>query len=292
MIPRSYLQEWSTRAPWPDLRQVEQDLVICRALCDLFGSPELRGRIAFRGGTAIHKLLFAEPLRYSEDIDLVQCRPEPIGATVDAVRAALSWLGKCSREQAGHSMHLVFRFAPEVEPESSLRLKVEINTREHAHLLGIRQYPFAVASEWHSAVALIDSFAPEELFGTKLRALLQRRSGRDLFDLDQGLQRLRLDPERLVSCFTHYVTQEGGSIRRAMAEQRMLEKLDRSLTEDVSPLLPPTVRWTDADALRGFERVWTQLIARIGGASWKRSDAVIEELRATRHPGLLANRVP
>ena len=129
MIPRAYLQEWSARAPWPDLRQVEQDLVICRALCDLFSSPALAGRIAFRGGTAIHKLLFAEPLRYSEDIDLVQVRAEPIGATVDAVRDALSWLGKCSREQAGHSMHLVFRFAPEVEPESSLRLKVEINTR-------------------------------------------------------------------------------------------------------------------------------------------------------------------
>jgi len=129
VIPRAFLQEWSARAPWPDLRQVEQDLVICRALCDLFGSPALAGRIAFRGGTAIHKLLFAEPLRYSEDIDLVQVRAEPIGATIDAVRDALSWLGKCSREQARHSMRLVFRFAPEVEPESSLRLKVEINTR-------------------------------------------------------------------------------------------------------------------------------------------------------------------
>jgi predicted nucleotidyltransferase component of viral defense system len=287
VIPRAYLQEWSVRAPWPDLRQVEQDLVICRALCDLFSSPALAGRAAFRGGTAIHKLLFAEPLRYSEDIDLVQCRAEPIGATVDAVRAALSWLGKCSREQAGHSMHLVFRFAPEVEPESSLRLKVEINTREHTSLLGIRRYPFAVESEWHSAEALIDSFEPEELFGTKLRALLQRRSGRDLFDLDQGLERLRLDPARLVACFTHYVAQEGRPIRRAMAEERMLEKLGRSLTEDVSPLLPPSVRWSDADAVRGFERVWTDLIARIGGSPWKRSDKVIEELRATRHPGLL-----
>ncbi len=185
-------------------------------------------------------------------------------------------------------MHLVFRFAPEVEPESSLRLKVEINTREHSSLLGIRRFPFAVASEWHSAEALIDSFEPEELFGTKLRALLQRRSGRDLFDLDQGLQRLQLDPARLVACFAHYVAQEGRPIRRAMAEKRMLEKLDRSLTEDIAPLLPPSVRWSDADAIRGFERVWTELIARIGGSPWKRSDEVIEELRATRHPGLLA----
>jgi hypothetical protein len=110
LIPRAYLQAWSAKAPWPDLRQVEQDLMICRALCDLFSAPALRGKVAFRGGTAINKLLFQQPLRYSEDIDLVQMQLEPIGTTVDAIRDALAWLGKCNREQAGHSMHLVFKF--------------------------------------------------------------------------------------------------------------------------------------------------------------------------------------
>jgi predicted nucleotidyltransferase component of viral defense system len=71
LIPRDYILAWSAKAPWPDLRQVEQDLIICRALCDLFNAPALNGKIAFRGGTAIHKLLFKQPLRYSEDIDLV-----------------------------------------------------------------------------------------------------------------------------------------------------------------------------------------------------------------------------
>ena len=94
MIPASYIQEWSSNAPWPDSRLIEQDLIITRALCDLFNSPALAGKIAFRGGTAINKLLFQQPLRYSEDIDLVQTQPEPIGATVDAVREVLSWLGK------------------------------------------------------------------------------------------------------------------------------------------------------------------------------------------------------
>lgn len=68
MIPASHIQAWSLHAPWPDSRQIEQDLVISRALCDLFNAPALRGGIAFRGGTAINKLLFARPLRYSEDI--------------------------------------------------------------------------------------------------------------------------------------------------------------------------------------------------------------------------------
>ncbi len=62
MIPIAYLRDWSAHVPWPDLRQVEQDLIISRALCDLFACEPLQGKIAFRGGTAIHKLLFQRPL--------------------------------------------------------------------------------------------------------------------------------------------------------------------------------------------------------------------------------------
>lgn len=255
MIPQAWLQAWSAHAPWPGFRQIEQDLIICRALCDLFNAPALRGMIAFRGGTAVHKLLFARPLRYSEDIDLVQTQPAPIGPTVDAIREALAWLGPCSREQAGHSMHLVFRFAPEADPQSTLKLKVEINTREHESLLDVRTYPFTVENGWYQRQAEIVSFAPEELFGTKLRALLQRRKSRDLFDLAQGLEQLTFDVDKLVASFEHYLALEGKVITRAMAEQRMLEKLTRNLTEDIEPLLPVGIRFDEADALRAFERV-------------------------------------
>ena len=212
MIPAAYIQAWSAKAPWPDARQVEQDLVICRALCDLFNALALKGKIAFRGGTAINKLLFKQPLRYSEDIDLVQAVAEPIGVTVDAIRDALSWLGKCSREQAGHSMHLVFKFTPETDAQATMKLKVEINTREHSHLLGIKPYPFAVDSDWYRSEAEIASFEPEELFGTKLRALLQRRKNRDLFDLHHGLEQLALVPDKLIACFNHYLVLEGKPI--------------------------------------------------------------------------------
>lgn len=180
MIPQAFIQAWTAHAPWPDARQVEQDLIICRALCDLFSTPALKDRIAFRGGTAINKLLFRRPLRYSEDIDLVQTQAEPIGATVDAIREALSWLGKPGRHQAGHSMHLIYKYAPEMAPNETLNLKVEINTREHANLFGLERMPFAMRNEWHSGKAEIVTFAPEEIFGTKLRALLQRRKNRDL----------------------------------------------------------------------------------------------------------------
>ena len=287
MIPQSFLQAWSATAPWPDFRQVEQDLIISRALCDLFNAPALRGKIAFRGGTAINKLLFQRPLRYSEDIDLVQMQPEPIGTTVDAIRDALAWLGGFNRNQAGHSMHLVFRFAPEADLQSTLKLKVEINTREHESLFGIHQYPFSVENDWYRGQAEIASFEPEELFGTKLRALLQRRKNRDLFDLAQGLEQLGMDVDKLVACFDHYLALEDTSITRAEAEQRMLQKLTRSLTEDIAPLLPAGVRFDDTDALRAFERVWTELVARLSGNPWKSTGKAVAALREKGYPALL-----
>ncbi len=286
MIPAAYIQEWSLKVAWPAARQVEQDLIICRALCDLFNSPALSGKIAFRGGTAINKLLFEKPLRYSEDIDLVQIRQEPIGTMFNAIREALSWLGDFSWKQASHSLHLFYKFSPEEAPDTTLKVKIEINTREHQNLYEIKNYPFEIDSDWYRGRADIASFEPEELFGTKLRALLQRRKNRDLFDLNEGLTHLSLDYSKLLTCFEHYLALQELAISRATAEQRMLEKLQWSLTEDIAPLLPVGITFTEDEALAAFGKVWFELIARISGDPWKLSEKIIEEQRA-KMPNLL-----
>ena len=72
MIPRDYITEWRTKASWIEDFQVEQDLIISRALVDIFSKRQLATALAFRGGTALHKLHFGFAARYSEDIDLVQ----------------------------------------------------------------------------------------------------------------------------------------------------------------------------------------------------------------------------
>ena len=79
--------------------QLEQDLIISRALVEIFNHPLLAESLAFRGGTALFKLHLA-PMRYSEDIDLVQVHPAPIGPVMDALQEKLnSWLGKPRRKQ-------------------------------------------------------------------------------------------------------------------------------------------------------------------------------------------------
>jgi hypothetical protein len=69
----------------------------------------------------------------------------------------------------------------------------------------------------------------------------------------------------------------------------MLEKLTRSLIEDIAPLLPAGVRFNDADAVLAFERVWREVIARIKGDPWKLTEKALEELRAKKYPGLLSS---
>ncbi len=39
MIPLDYITQWRSHAPWQRISQVEQDLIICRALVDLYSHP-------------------------------------------------------------------------------------------------------------------------------------------------------------------------------------------------------------------------------------------------------------
>jgi len=78
MIDRNTIVRWHDIAPWNDYAQVEQDLLISRALVAIFSDEFLAENLAFRGGTALHKLYLSPQARYSEDIDLVQINPGPI----------------------------------------------------------------------------------------------------------------------------------------------------------------------------------------------------------------------
>lgn len=50
MIPKAYLAEWRTYAPWLQDHQVEQDLLISRTLVDLFNHPDIANSLAIGGG--------------------------------------------------------------------------------------------------------------------------------------------------------------------------------------------------------------------------------------------------
>jgi predicted nucleotidyltransferase component of viral defense system len=142
MIPQSHIIEWGQQVPWQTSEQIEQDLVICRALVEIFNNDWLSSSLAFRGGTALHKLHLHPQPRYSEDIDLVQIRKEPIKETIQRLQAVLSFLGESSVKPRKDGMQIICRFDSEVPPVINLRLKVEANTREHFTVHGFKKYPF------------------------------------------------------------------------------------------------------------------------------------------------------
>lgn len=181
MIPRAFITAWRSQAPWPLDSQVEQDLVLSRALAEIFSRPVLANGLAFRGGTALHKLHFDPPGRYSEDLDFVQVEPGPIGPLLDELRTVLdSWLDEPRRALSGESVKLLYRFETTALPVERMRVKIEINTREHFSVHGLIRTPLQVANPWYESKAEITSFGLEELLATKMRALYQRKKGRDL----------------------------------------------------------------------------------------------------------------
>jgi len=198
LIPQDFISEWKKAVPWPQNDQVEQDLIICRALVEIFSHHILAENLAFRGGTALFKL-HLQPVRYSEDIDLVQVHPGPIGPMLNALQEKLNpWLGNPKRKQSEGRVTLTYRVTSEEGVQ--LRLKVEINSREHFTVLGFVKRGFSVDSRWFSGNASILTYHLDEFLGTKVRALYQRKKGRDLFDLWAAFTTFHAQPERVIGC--------------------------------------------------------------------------------------------
>ena len=204
MIPKPYIAQWQAHAPWKEFAQVEQDLVISRALVDIFSDDFLKEHLAFRGGTALHKLYLNPAPRYSEDIDLVQIKPGPIKPIMKRLGEVITFFDQARRTQVrGHGAKAMYRFTSEYEG-IPLRLKLEINCKEHFNVLDWVDFPFAIESEWFSGKADIRTYSINELLGTKLRALYQRSKGRDLFDLDYARRNMAIDIDEIIHCFKVY----------------------------------------------------------------------------------------
>jgi len=262
VIPRAFIDAWRSHAPWRSDAQVEQDLIVCRAVVEIFRHPVLSERLVFRGGTALHKLYFNPSRRYSEDIDLVQIEAGPVGPIFDSLRESLEpLLGKPRRKQGPGVVTLTYRMESEIPPITPLKLKVEINSREHFAVLGVQRKRFSLDSPWSTVSCDVATFCLEELLGTKMRALYQRRKGRDLFDLWLGLTEGQADPQRIVECFRRYMAHGGQTVSRGQFELNLAAKRDHpGFAADLSDLLPMGTGY-DFDA--AFAAVERDLIGRL-----------------------------
>jgi predicted nucleotidyltransferase component of viral defense system len=243
MIPRAFITEWREDHPWREVEQVEQDLVISRALVELFSNELLMEHLAFRGGTALHKIFMQPAARYSEDIDLVQLKPADVNDVITAIEQAISpWLGPgtSGRDRGNHV--ITYRFESEIEPVKEMRLKVDLNTGESFAIRGILRRDFEVVNSWFRGAAFLPTYELDELLATKLRALLDRRHGRDLFDLWFALSGTNADAGEIVRMFVEYLLRWGRQISGAEFQLSLNEKLeDPDFRLDVDGLLRPEI---------------------------------------------------
>jgi predicted nucleotidyltransferase component of viral defense system len=271
VIPFDYITEWRAQAPWTTDAQIEQDLVLSRAVVTMFAVPDVAGSLAFRGGTALYKLHLRAAARYSEDIDLVQVEPGPIGPVLDAIRRAIDpWLGFPKRTTREGRVVLLYRMSSESQPSVPMRLKIEINSREHFTVFGIQNEELSVQSRWFTGTATVRTYHLDELLGTKLRALYQRKKGRDVFDLYIASRLAKVDPRRIVECFTRYLEHDGVRVTRAELEMNLDEKLsDPTFASDIAPLVASGVEWTVEDAASFLYR---EVLPLLPGDAWKRGE--------------------
>jgi len=262
MIPTDHISEWTGTAPWPNTRDVEQDLILCRAVVAIHSDPILAQKLAFRGGTAIHKLYLTPPSRYSEDIDLVRITPEPIGQTLDRLKAALSFPGKPKVKQKMSNNVLLCKFESEPEPRVPRRLKIEINCKEHRAVIGYEKVRYSVRSGWFSGEANLTTYTLDELIGTKIRALCQRSKGRDLFDLYRAVKSEKVHVESALKCFREYLMDANIPVppRRVFADNLEAKMDVPGFRMDLHPILRDGI---DYDIDEAFRVVMDEVISHL-----------------------------
>lgn len=252
MIPRPYIAQWQKNAPWKEFAQVEQDLIISRALVAIFSDDFLRENLAFRGGTALHKLYLNPAPRYSEDIDLVQIKEGPIKPIMKRIGEVITFFNEDRHTQVkGHGAKALYRFTSEYEEERR-RLKLEINCKEHFNVLNWVYFPFHISNPWFSGKTDIKTYSINELLGTKLRALYQRSKGRDLFDLDYSRRNMRLDIDEVIKCFKAYME---FSVGQAPSQKEFLQNMeakenDQGFIGDMEGLLMPEIQYDQEAAFK------------------------------------------
>ena len=190
--------------------------------------------------------------RYSEDIDLVFLRNEPIGPVFDEIRTALSWFSMKPRSDIGMFPKLYFRFT--TNGGTKRRIKVEVATRGAFSAHRTVDVPYEITSTYFSGKASVRTYSLEELLATKLRAHYQRQKGRDIYDLWYAASQHHLDLAAVYELFLEYWAAAGlQPVTRLEVRRNMAEKKQAGIFAQVLPLLIPGDPYEPAIAEAWFD---------------------------------------
>jgi predicted nucleotidyltransferase component of viral defense system len=203
VITEADIAQWRTQVPWIDPDQVEQDLVLSRMIVEIANDALLGQELVFRGGSCFHKLWLDRPWRYSEDLDYVRTTAGGIGDILSALRSVGERVG-FDRVTTDVGTHPKVRLRSTFATGGPMTIKVEINTFERSPARPVLRRDYRVESPWFSGTAPVTTFDLSELIATKIRALFQRKKGRDLFDLWLAVRHAGVSVDDIAACFEPY----------------------------------------------------------------------------------------
>jgi predicted nucleotidyltransferase component of viral defense system len=124
------------------------------------------------------------------------------------------------------------------------KLKLEINTTEHFQVLPLKTVPFSINSDWFKGATAIITYEIDELMATKLRALYQRRKGRDLFDVWYAVDRKLINLDKVFDIFSEYNVYNNVKISgEDFMKNIELKKNHRDFHMDMRVLLSSKLHW-------------------------------------------------
>lgn len=279
MIAAQQIAAWRTHAPWSSDLMVEQDYLLSRAVAAVFEDSFLQSHVAMRGGTVLHKGHLAPASRYSEDIDLVLIGDRSPGHVKAAIARVLQpLLGRpaesvlTSAQLAVRNLvarssiiRMTYRYSPFGAQASYAQIKLEVNVNENRSLYPLVRVDVAVPDDSGSLRSVpVVSYDLDEMLGTKLRALLQREQGRDLFDFwcawqasKTGHAAVKVNPARVGAAFRFYMDREGSSFSSAEVRRELERRMkSRKFLNDMNGYLPVGYSYSPQQAFDEFNSVF------------------------------------
>lgn len=126
----------------------------------------------------------------------------------------------------------------------------------------MQQVPFSVSNKWYNGECNVLTYQLDELVGTKLRALYQRRKGRDLYDLYRALTTSDINIDNVLNCYQKYmefVVDHVPTYKEFVIN--MEDKMqDDEFVGDTQQLLRPDENFNPQE---GYKIVRSQLIDRL-----------------------------
>lgn len=165
------------------------------------GNPLLASRLALKGGTAINLTVFQMP-RLSVDIDLDYCNDcgreemmterETISSLIHAYMGSQGYVAGAGSKSPHSLDSWVFTYVNAGGNRDNI--KIEINYSMRCHLYPVMETKVAMPFlDAHTVRAL----APIELFGSKIKALVERSACRDLYDVNNMIEQGLFSDDRL-----------------------------------------------------------------------------------------------